>query len=146
VVREVADGEQTGQAVEVSVNVYDDEFELERFKSRMEEAHQLSRIKRTIENFLSPEDPDYVKEDGHSLFPSLFSCDFQRDLTLARKDKKSPSRVTGQLVDTVLAMKYWIQPDRLERLSEDPLLFTSAVYFYCLRSFVLAYRESLISE
>ena len=142
---EASDG-RTGLAVEVSANVYDDEFELERFESTIEDAHQPERLKKTIKNFLSPEDPDYVKKDGYTLLPALFSCDFHRDLELTRKEKKSPSKVTGRLVDTVLSMKYWIQPDQLDRLAGDLLLYKSAVYFYCLRSFVLAYHESLISD
>lgn len=141
-----ATGGQTDCAVEVSANVYDDEFELERFESTIEEAHEPERLKKTIGNFLAPEDPDYVRKEGHELFPSFFSCDFHRDLDLSRKDKKTPSRVTGRLVDTVLTMKYWILPDQIERLSSDPMLFKSAVYFYCLRSFVLAYHASLLSD
>lgn len=139
-------GGQTDCAVEVSANVYDDEFELELFESTIEEAHEPDRLKKTIGNFLAPEDPDYVQKEGHELFPSFFSCDFHRDLELSRKDKKTPSKVTGRLVDTVLTMKYWILPEQIERLSDDSMLFKSAVYFYCLRSFVLAYHASLISD
>ncbi len=146
VVEKAASRGRVSLAVEVSANVYDDEFELERFESTIEGAHQPDRLKKTIENFLSPEDPDYVEKDGGTLLPSLFSCDFHRDLELTRKEKESPSKVTGRLVDIVLSMKYWIQPDQLDRLSGDLLLFKSAVYFYCLRSFVIAYHESLISE
>jgi hypothetical protein len=103
-------------------------------------------VKKTVENFMSPDDPDYVVKEGYERFPALFSCDYENDLDLDRKDKKSASKVTGKLVDTVLTLKYWIQPDQLAALAEDLVLFKSAVYFYCLRTFVLAYHESLISD
>jgi hypothetical protein len=142
----IVPGESTRYAVEISANVYDDEFDLERFETRIEAAHQPERVKKTVENFVSADDPDYVAKEGFEIFPALFSCDYEDDLELDRKDKKSASKVTGKLVDTVLTLKYWIQPDQLARLAEDPVLFKAAVYFYCLRTFVLAYHESLISD
>ena len=139
-------GDSAELAVEISANVYDDEFDLERFETRIETAHESERVKKTIKNFMSPEDPVYVAKEGYKRFPILFSCDYENDLDLDRKDKKSASKVTGRLIDTVLTLKYWIQPDQLTHLTEDLPLFKSAVYFYCLRSFVLAYHESLISD
>jgi hypothetical protein len=142
----IVSGDSTDLAVEISANVYDDEFDLERFETRIETAHEPERVKKTIENFVSPADPDYVSREGYEMFPALFSCDYENDLDLDRKDKKSASKVTGRLVDTVLTLKYWIQPDQLAHVTEDLVLFKSAVYFYCLRTFVLAYHESLISD
>ncbi len=139
-------GDSTDLAVEISANVYDDEFDLERFETRIEDAHETERLKKIIENFKSPEDPDYVVKEGYKKFPALFSCDYENDLVLDRKDKKSASKVTGKLVDTVLTLKYWIQPDQMAHISKDVVLFKSAVYFYCLRTFVLAYHGSLISD
>ncbi len=139
-------GDSTDLAVEISANVYDDEFDLERFEARIEAAHQPERVKKTVKNFMSPDDPDYVGKKGHKRFPALFSCNYESDLVLDRKNKKSASKVTGKLVDTVLTLKYWIQPDQLAHVTEDLVFFKSAVYFYCLRTFVLAYHESLISD
>jgi hypothetical protein len=142
----IVPGDSNEFAVEISANVYDDEFDLERFETRIEAAHQPERVKKTVENFMSPDDPDYVAKKGYKKFPALFSCNYESDLELDRKDKKSASKVTGKLVDTVLTLKYWVDPEQLAHLAEDLVLFKSAVYFYCLRTFVLAYHESLISD
>ncbi len=133
-------------AVEVSANVYDDEFELARFRSRMEEAHQPSMVRRTVDNFMSPEDAPYIKKSGPLSFQSLFLCDLQNDLKLVQKDKKTPSSVTGRLVDSVLVLNYWINPDKFEKLSRNPRLFSSAVHLYCLRTFVLAYHKTVTAD
>lgn len=136
--------ERPSLAVEVSVNVYDDEFQLDRFRSHIEDAHQPPRVRRTVENFMSSEDAEYVEREGPLSFPSFFSYDLENDLQLVEKQKDTPSRVTGRLVDSVLVMRYWIDPDKLEPLSADLNLFASAVHLYCLRTFVLAYHQSVI--
>jgi hypothetical protein len=136
----VDDGEL---AVEVSSNVYDDEFDAEKFKSTMEETLQPPVIKRTIENFRSPEEAKYLQKDGSSTFVSLFSYELDRDIEFVEKEKQTASQVTGRFVDNILTMKYWIEPETVERLSQDLPLFKSAVYLFCLRTFVLAYHKSL---
>jgi hypothetical protein len=130
-------------AVEVSSNVYDDAFDLDKFKSTMEETLQPPIIERTIENFRSAEEEKYIQKDGSSVFVSLFSYELDRDIELVEKEKQTASQVTGRYVDTILTMKYWIEPGNMERLSQDIPLFKSAVYLFCLRPFVLAYHKSL---
>jgi hypothetical protein len=130
-------------AVEVSTNVYDDEFDLDRFKSTMEETLQPPVIDRTIENFRSPEEEKYLRKGGSSTFVTLFSYELDRDIELLEKEKQTASQVTGRFVDTILTMKYWIKPKTVERLLKDLPLFKSAVYLFCLRTFVLAYHKSL---
>ncbi len=133
-------------AVEVSANVYDDEFELDRFRSRMEEAHHPSMVRRTVENFMSAEDAPYIGKKDPLSFLSLFSYDLQNDLKLVQKDKKTPSSVTGRLVDSVLVLNYWINPDKFGQLSKDTRRFSSAVHLYCLRTFVLTYHKSVTAD
>ncbi len=133
-------------AVEVSANVYDDEFELDRFRSRMKEAHHPAMVRRTVENFMVPEDEPYIEKEGPLSFPELFTYDLSNDLQLVEKHKDIPSSVTGRLIDSVLVMNYWLRPDKLEQLSRDLRLFSSAVHLYCLRSFVLAYHKSVTSD
>ena len=140
---EKSGGRSQNLAVEVSANVYDDEFELDRFRSSMEDAHQPSRVRRTVENFMSPEDAVYVEKEDPLSFPTFFSYDWKDDLKLVHKQKKDPSKVTGRLTDSILVMNYWIEADKLEQLSGDLNLFASAVHLYCLRTFVLAYHESV---
>jgi hypothetical protein len=132
-------------AVEVSSNVYDDEFDLDRFKTTMEETLRPPVIQRTIENFMSPEEEKYIQADGTAAFVSLFSYELDRDINLVEKEKQTASQVTGRFVDTVLTMKYWMEPETVEEMSQDLELFKSAVYLFCLRTFVLAYHKSLSS-
>lgn len=141
-VRLVSD-ENDRAAVEVSVNVYGDEFSLDRTIDEMEKAHQPEIVQRTFENFMTPEEGAYLEKEGPTAFASFFSIQFDRDLGLKDKDKKTVSQVTGKFVDTVLTIKYWIKPEYLETLSETPDLLASAVYLYCLRISALAYRASL---
>jgi hypothetical protein len=136
----------TKLAVEVSANVYDDEFELDRFRSRMKEAHHPDMVRRTVENFMISEDEPYIEKEGPLSFPDFFSYDLVDDLQLVEKHKDIPSSVTGRLVDSVLVMNYWLKSDKVEQLSRDLRLFSSAVHLYCLRSFVLAYHKSVTSD
>jgi hypothetical protein len=130
-------------AVEVSTNVYDDEFDIDRFRSTMEETLQPAVIQRTIENFMSPEEEQSFQGSGSETFISFFSYELGTDIALVEKKKQKASQVTGRFVDKILTMKYWMEPASMERLSQDLQLFKSAVYLFCLRTFVLAYHKSL---
>lgn len=129
--------------VEVSVNVYSNEFQLERFKKKLAEEYRPDKIERTIKNFMTPRDEIYTKEKGPLVFSEYFTYDLDRDLLIFKKEKKTESRITGLLIDTILAMRYWIRPEFVDLLLDDPKLFASAVYLYCLRIFTIAYRKSL---
>ena len=129
-------------AVEVSVNVYDDEFELGRFKEKLTEIYQWETVLKFIENFTTPDDNGVLQYGlKHLMSDVLFRVD--RDVEVVEKEKKTPSKVTGRLVDTVLRLRYWLESDYVDRLVEDRALFVSWVYLYCLRPFGAAYRKSL---
>ncbi len=139
-------GENPGSppVLEVSVNVYSDEFQPERFKQRLMEEYRPERVAQTIQNFMTVRDEAYLKKARDPLvFASFFELDFDRDLRVVRKEKKTASKVTGKMVDTILQVHYHIRPEALKLFLEDPKLFASAVYLYCLRVFTLAYRKSL---
>jgi len=137
--------EERDPAVEVSVNVYDDEFELGRFKTMLTEIYQWDNVLRFIENFTTPDD-NRVLQYGlkHLMSDVLFRVD--RDVDVVEKKKATPSKVTGRLVDTVLSVRYWLESAYVERLVEDRALFVSWVYLYCLRPFCAAYRKSLATD
>jgi hypothetical protein len=130
-------------AVEVSSNVYDDEFDLDRFRATMEESLEPDVVQRTIENFMSPEEETRLGATGSETFTGLFSYDLDKDIDLIEKEKQTASQVTGRFVDKILTMKFWIGSEGAENLSQDLQLFKSAVYLFCLRTFVLAYHKSL---
>lgn len=130
-------------AIEASVNVYDDEFRLERFQEDLRDIYAWSHVSRIIENFATPEDDAVIGEDRSAL-ESFFDLDVDRDVEVVEKDKKTASNVTGRLVDTILKVRYPLVEDRFERL-RDGALFVPAVYLYCLRPFAAAYRQSLAS-
>lgn len=140
------EGKKTGSkaAVEVSVNVYSDEFELEELKSKLAATYRPGRFEKPIENFMTSEDRALTEGQGPSLFASLFSFDVEGDLDLVEKEKETESKVTGKLVDTILRMKYWIRPDKLKTVAGNEDLLKAAVYLYCLRVFTVACRDSLL--
>ncbi|MCS7313559.1 MAG: hypothetical protein NZ742_11720 [Acidobacteria bacterium] len=139
-----AENPESPPIVEVSVNVYSDEFQPARFKQRLVEEYRPERVAQTIQNFMTVRDEAYIKKSKDPLvFASFFELDFDRDLRIVRKEKKTASKVTGKMVDTILQVHYHIRPEALRLFMEDPKLFASAVYLYCLRVFTLAYRKSL---
>jgi len=132
-------------AVEVSVNVYDDEFELDRFKTQLTEIYEWDNVLKFIENFTTPDDNAVLKYGlKHLMSNVLFRVD--RDVDVVEKEKETPSKITGRLVDTVLSVRYWLESAYVERLVEDRALFVSWVYLYCLRPFGAAYRKSLATD
>ena len=133
---------ENGLALEVSANVYDDEFDLEHFKSKIEKVHQPPALKKTIAGFMSHSEVMDLQGNGTPSFISSFHYELERDIELVEKEKQNASKTTGRFVDRILRMKYRIRHDDVVRFLEDPRLFSSAVYLYCLRTFVLAYYQS----
>jgi len=132
-------------AVEVSANVYSDEFDLERFKKELAASYRPEEAEGPMRNFMIGEDEALV--DGSPLLlASFFALDFDRDLELVEKHKPTASEVTGQLRDTILRMRYWIRPEKIRTLTRKQDLFGTAVYLYCLRIFVLAYHKTLTAD
>lgn len=136
-------GEHPHIAVEVSVNVYDDEFSLPRFANKMTETYDPTRLGRTIENFMTPDDLVHIRKHGESPFASFFSFQLDRDLQLVQKEKTRASTVTGRFVDTILKLRYWIKTKEIKLLARDRDLSLTIVYLLCLRPFAAAYHESL---
>jgi hypothetical protein len=131
-------------AIEASVNVYDDEFQIERFTKDLANTYEWSQVSRIIANFATPEDEAAIGKDAKQL-ASLFSFDADTDVELVEKEKKTASVVTGRLVDTILKVRYGLEKSQLERC-RDRALFVSAAYLYCLRPFAAAYRKSLTTD
>jgi len=131
-------------AVEVSANVYADEFDLEDTRKKLAAAYQPGCVEETLANFSTPEDKAHMGKSGPELFASFFSFDVQRDLRLVEKTKHSASKVTGRYVDLILSMRYWIVPAKRPRLTKNPKLFACCVYLYCLRVFMAGCRASLL--
>jgi hypothetical protein len=135
---------QAGLAVEVSANVYADEFDLDDTKAKLATAYQPGSFEPIVANFLTPEDEACLGKAGPEALASFFSFDVEHDLVLLEKTKSAASKVTGRYVDMILTMKYWIAPTKLSRLTKSPRLFASCVYLYCLRVFMAACRASLM--
>jgi hypothetical protein len=134
-----------GMAVEVSANVYSDEFDLKRFKKELAESYRPEKAERPMRNFMTGEDEALVGGKP-LLLASFFALDIDRDLELVEKHKPTASEVTGQLRDTILRMRYWIRPEKIGALTRKQDLFGTAVYLYCLRIFVLAYHKTLTAD
>lgn len=130
-----------GPFVEASVNVYDDEFELHRFKEDLSDLYAWSHVSRIIANFAIPED-DRTLGGDHEQLASLFRLDAENDVEVVEKSKAVASAVTGRRVDRVLQVRYELDESRLEPPAKGDL-FVSGVYLYCLRPFAAAYRKSL---
>jgi hypothetical protein len=143
VAHEAAEGKRV--AVEVSANVYSDEFDLERFKKGLAESYRPEKAERPLRNFMTGEDEALV-EGSPLLLASFFALDIDRDLELVEKHKGTASEVTGELRDTILRMRYWIRPEEFGTLTRKRDLFGTAVYLYCLRIFVLAYHKTLTAD
>jgi hypothetical protein len=137
---------QSDVAVELSANVYSDEFDLEEAKRKLADAYQPGSFEEIVANFLTPEDEACLGRSRPEVFGSFFSFDLEQDLGLVEKTKHSASKVTGRYVDLILTMKYWIVPAKMPHLTKNPKLFGSSVYLYCLRVFMAACRASLLGK
>jgi hypothetical protein len=131
-------------AVEVSANVYADEFDLNEARQKLADAYRPGSFEEIVANFLTPEDEAGLGTSRPEVFGSFFSFDLEQDLALVEKTKHSASKITGRYVDLILTMRYWIVPAKMARLTKNPQLFGSAVYLYCLRVFMAACRASLM--
>ncbi|HSF18294.1 MAG TPA: hypothetical protein VLK65_22350 [Vicinamibacteria bacterium] len=133
-----------GPFVEASVNVYDDEFELNRFKDDLRGIYAWSHVSRIIANFAGPEDERILGGDTKQL-ASLFRLDAGSDVEVVEKRKAVASIVSGRLVDRVLLVRYGLDENQLGDSSKNGL-FVSGAYLYCLRPFAAAYRKSLATS
>jgi len=76
-------------------------------------------------------------------FADFFDFSPEEDISLATKKKKEESKVTKKMEDLILQQRFRIKKKHLADLVKNPDKFASAVYLYCLRLFVSAYRKSL---
>ena len=134
--------DETPYAIEASANVYDDEFSLDRFRTKLVTMYELSNLDPIVQNFHLPEEDGDLFTETREL-TELFTPLSESAIDLTRKKKKNPSKVTGRLEDSVLRVRFEPTAEARRRFAQDEAYFRSAVYLYCLRPFAAAYHQSL---
>jgi len=129
--------------IEVSGNVYASGFNLERFRERIKEELNPKVAVEVMKNFA--DEKDYANLDDKSLakLSDYFEFSPDEDIQIATKKKKEESKVTKKMEDVILQQRFRIKKKYLPEIQKSPERFASAVYLYCLRLFVSAYRKSL---
>ena len=129
--------------IEVSGNVYASGFNLERFRERMKEELSPKVAPDVMKNFADEKDYKFVTGDNLFEFANYFEFSPQEYIQIVTKKKKEESKVTKKMEDVILQQRFKIRKKHLNELLKSADLFASAVYLYCLRLFVSAYRKSL---
>jgi len=129
--------------IEVSGNVYASGFNLERFRERIKEELSPKTALEIMKNFAEEKDYKFVSDDNLYEFAEYFEFSPQEHIQIATKKKKEESKVTKKMEDVILQQRFKIKRKHLNELLKSPDKFASAVYLYCLRLFVSAYRKSL---
>lgn len=130
--------------IEVSGNVYASGFNLERFRERIKEELNPKTAAEVMKNFA--DEKDYANLDDKKELAKLadyFEFSPDEDIQIATKKKKEESKVTKKMEDVILQQRFRIKKKHLSEIQKAPERFASAVYLYCLRLFVSAYRKSL---
>lgn len=129
--------------IEVSGNVYSSGFNVERFRERIKDELSSSVATGIMKNFA--EDPDYQQAPDGNLykFADFFEFSANDDIQIATKKKKEESKVTKKMEDVILQQRFRIKKKYIPELLKNPEKLASAIYLYCLRLFVSAYRKSL---
>ncbi|HSE39597.1 MAG TPA: hypothetical protein VLH08_02430 [Acidobacteriota bacterium] len=127
--------------IEVSGNVYSSGFNLERFRERIREELSSSVAPGIMKNFA--EDSDYQHVSDLYKYADLFEFSAEEDVSIATKKKKEESKVTKKMEDVILQLRFRIKKNKLPELLKNTDKLASAIYLYCLRLFVSAYRKSL---
>jgi hypothetical protein len=129
--------------IEVSGNVYSNSFSVDRFREKIKGELSKQVAPGIMKNFAG--EKDYVHLDNGDLyeFASYFEFSAEQDILIATKKKKEESKVTKKMEDVILQQRFKIKKKGLTELQKSPEKFASAVYLYCLRLFVSAYRKSL---
>ena len=91
------------------------------------------------------EDSDYQQAPDGNLFKfaDFFEFSPNEDIQIATKKKKEESKVTKKMEDVILQQRFRIKKKYLPDFLKNPEKLASAIYLYCLRLFVSAYRKSL---
>jgi hypothetical protein len=129
--------------IEVSGNVYATGFNLDRFRERMKEEVSAKRAPAIMKNFAEDKDYKFVTDGNLMELADYFDFSPEEDILLTTKKKKEESKVTKKMEDLILQQRFRIKKKYLNELLKAPDKFVSAVYLYCLRLFVSAYRKSL---
>lgn len=129
--------------IEVSGNVYSTGFVLDRFRDRMKAEVSSKNAPNIMKNFADDKDYKHVSDGNLMEFADYFDFSSEEDILLETKKKKEESKVTKKMEDLILQQRFRIKKKYLTELLKTPDKFVSAVYLYCLRLFVSAYRKSL---
>jgi hypothetical protein len=129
--------------IEVSGNVYAPSFNLDRFRERIKAELNSKNAPNIMKNFAEDKDYKYVSDGELIEFADYFDFSPDEDILLVTKRKKEESKVTKKMEDLILQQRFRIKKKYLNELLKSPDKFASAVYLYCLRLFVSAYRKSL---
>jgi hypothetical protein len=129
--------------VEVSGNVYSSGFNLERFRERIRDELSSSVAPGIMKNFAEDADYQHVPSGDLYKYADLFEFSPEEDVSMATKKKKEESKVTKKMEDVILQLRFRIKKKHLPDLLKNTEKLASAVYLYCLRLFVSAYRKSL---
>ncbi len=129
--------------IEVSGNVYASGFNLERFRQRMKEELSPEIAPHIMQNFADVKDLRHVSDKNLYELADYFEFSPEESIQIATKKKKEESKVTKKMEDVILQQRFRIKKKYLNDLIKSPEKFASAVYLYCLRLFVSAYRKAL---
>lgn len=129
--------------IEVSGNVYAPGFDLERFRERAKDEFGSKTAAQVMKNFAEKKDYEHVSKKELFEFADYFEFTPESNIQLITKKKKEESKVTKKMEDVILQQTFKLRKKYLDELLKSPEKFASAVYLYCLRLFVSAYRKSL---
>lgn len=129
--------------IEVSGNVYAPGFNLDHFREKMKAEVSRKNAPNVMKNFAEDKDFKHVADGDLMEFAEYFDFSPEEDILLATKKKKEESKVTKKMEDLILQQRFRIKKKHLNELLKSPDKFAAAVYLYCLRLFVSAYRKSL---
>jgi len=129
--------------IEVSGNVYSSGFNVERFRERIHEELSSSIAPGIMKNFAEDSDYQHVPDGNLYKFADFFEFSPAEDIQIAKKKKKEESKVTKKMEDVILQQRFRIKKKYVPELLKNPEKLASAIYLYCLRLFVSAYRKSL---
>jgi hypothetical protein len=134
---------ETDLYIEVSGNVYATGFNVDRFREKIKGDLNQKNAANIMKNFAEDNDYKFVSDGELLEFADYFDFSPEEDISLATKKKKEESKVTKKMEDLILQQRFRIKKKHLNDLIKNPDKFASAVYLYCLRLFVSAYRKSL---
>ncbi len=135
--------EQDDYIIEASVNVYGDEFNLEKYKQKLKEEFLESNARKVMKNFLTEKDEIWLKGNDPYILAKYFDKIQPEDAEIITKPKKNQSKVTGMMIDKILLQKFRLKKETVNELIKNQHLLVAAIYLFCLRLFVSAYKKSL---